>query len=97
MPMQEQPIVGALYEDADGLKFEVTGFDEDEGAVEIRYHDGSVDELDIDTWYEMELRRLKGDGEWSDDEDEDDEPPAGANDEDDQDEDEDEFDDEAEE
>lgn len=99
MPMQEQPIVGALYEDTDGLKFEVTGFDEDEGAVEIRYDDGSVDALDIDTWYEMELRRLKADGEWAGDEDEDDEDvrPTETEDEDGPEDDEDEYDDEEEE
>ncbi len=90
MPMQEEPIVGALYQDSDGLKFEVTGFDVDDGAIEIRYDDGSVDELDIDAWYELELRRLKGDGEWPGDEDEDDEDerPVVDDDEDDQDDDE---------
>jgi len=101
MPMQQQPIIGALYEDTDGLKFEVTGFDEDEGAVEIRYDDGSVDALDIDTWYEMELRRLKADGEWAGDgdeeEDDEDGPLTGVDDEDGPEGDEDEYDDEEEE
>lgn len=99
MPMQEEPIVGALYEDPDGLKFEVTGFDENGGAIEIRYDDGSVDELDIDTWYEMELHRLKTDGERPGDEDENDENgrPAPASDDDEEEDDEDDYDDEEEE
>lgn len=89
MPMQEDPVVGAVYEDPDGLTFEVTDFDEDEGAIEVRYDDGSVDEIDIDTWYEMELRRLEGD-----DEDDEEERPARADDDDEEEDDEDDYDDE---
>ncbi len=99
MPMQEDPIVGAVYEDSDGLAFEVTDFDEDEGAIEVRYDDGSVDEIDIDTWYEMELRRLEGDGDGSGDEEDEEEKerPARADDDDEEDDDEDDYDDEEEE
>lgn len=95
MPMQEDPIVGAVYEDSDGLTFEVTDFNEDEGTIEVRYGDDSVDEFDIDTWYEMELRRLEGDGEGSGDEDDDEEErPARADDDDEEGDDEDDYDDE---
>ncbi len=83
MPIQEDPVVGVTYEDPDGQTFEVTDVDEDEGAIEVRYDDGSVDEIDIDTWYEMELRRLEGGGEGAgDDEDEEEERPARVDDED---------------
>ncbi len=97
MPIQEDPVVGATYEDPDGLTFEVTDFDEDEGAIEVRYDDGSVDEIDIDTWFEMELRRLEGDGGGAgDEEEEEEERPARADGEDDDEEgdDEDDYDDE---
>ena len=70
MPMDEEPVVGAMYEDEDGLAFEVLSFDEDEGIIEVQYEDGEVSEIDIDTWYEMDLQRLKSDS-WKDsDEDE---------------------------
>jgi hypothetical protein len=59
MPMEEEPVVGAMYEDEDGLAFEVLAFDEDEGTIEVQYEDGKVSEIDIDAWYEMELQRLK--------------------------------------
>ena len=68
MPMQEEPIVGAQYEDADGLTFEITDFNVDEGVIEVRYHDDSASEIDIDTWYELELRRRKTDEDVEDDE-----------------------------
>jgi hypothetical protein len=99
MPIQEDPIVGTFYEDPDGLTFEVTAFDEDEGAIEVRYDDGSVDEIGIDTWYEMELRRVEGHeaGPGDDDEDEDEEErPGRAADDYDEADDEDDYDDEEE-
>jgi hypothetical protein len=66
MPIQEEPRVGAVYEDAEGKTFEVIGVDEDEGNIEIRYVDDAVDEIDIDTWYEMELQQITPTAEWDD-------------------------------
>lgn len=54
-------MVGALYEDTDGLRFEVTDFDVDEGTIDVRYDDGTMGEIDIDAWYELELRHYKPD------------------------------------
>jgi hypothetical protein len=59
MPMEEEPVVGAIYEDPDGLAFEVVSFDEDDGTIEVQYEDGEVGEIDIDAWYEMELQQLR--------------------------------------
>lgn len=59
MPMEEEPVVGAMYEDQDGLAFEVLSFDEDDGTIEVQYEDGEVSEIDIDAWYEMDLQQLK--------------------------------------
>lgn len=59
MPMEEEPVVGAMYQDEDGLAFEVLSFDEDEGTIEVQYEDDKVSEIDIDAWYEMDLQKLK--------------------------------------
>lgn len=59
MPMEEEPVVGAMYEDEDGLAFEVLSFDEDDGTIEVQYEDGEMSEIDIDAWYEMDLQPLK--------------------------------------
>lgn len=102
MPMEEEPVVGAIYEDQDGQAFEILAFDEDEGSIEIQYADGSVDEIDLDAWYEMDLKPLKT-APWKDDEEaEDDEderksrggPPLEDDEEDEDDEDLDDYDDE---
>jgi hypothetical protein len=59
--MEEEPIVGAVYEDADGRAFEVIDFDEDEATVEIEYEDGTVEELDLDAWYDLDVQRVESD------------------------------------
>ena len=97
MPMEEEPVVGKTYEDADGVAFEILAFDEDDGTIEIQYADGSLDEIDIDTWYEMDLRQLKStekaDAEEDDEDEEDEKPKLAKNDDDDEDDDYDDFDD----
>lgn len=72
MPMEEEPVVGAMYEDQDGLAFEVLSFDEDEGTIEVQYEDGEVGEIDIDAWYEMDLQPLKT-AAWKDEDEEEEE------------------------
>ncbi len=58
MPIEEEPIVGATYEDDEGRSFEVISFDEDDGTIEVQYEDETMNKIDIDAWYEMELKRL---------------------------------------
>lgn len=97
MPIEEDPKIGAIYEDPDGLAFKVMAVDEDEGTIEICYDDGAIGEIDADSWYEMELRRLKAAAGWpgepvpvDDEEEEDENRPGSPDDEDDDEEDEDE-------
>lgn len=84
MPIEEDPKIGAIYEDPDGLAFKVVAVDEDEGTIEISYDDGAIGEIDADSWYEMELRRLKSSAGWpgepvpADDEEEEDENRSGG-------------------
>ena len=92
MPMEEEPVVGKMYEDADGMAFEILAFDEDDGTIEIQYDDGTVDEIDLDTWYEMDLQQLKtaeksDEDEVDEDEEEEDEKPKVSKDSDDDDDD----------
>ncbi|MBI3779356.1 MAG: hypothetical protein HY274_10700 [Gammaproteobacteria bacterium] len=79
MPMHEEPVVGAFYEDLeeDGRTFEVLAFDENDGTIEIQYSDGTTDEIDLDDWYGMDLEQLE-----SDEDDEDDADDSDASDDD---------------
>lgn len=74
MPMYEEPVVGAFYEDRgeDGRTFEVTAFDENDGTIEIQYSDGTTDEIDLDDWYGMDLEQLESDEEEDETDDADD-------------------------
>lgn len=82
MPMYEEPVVGAFYEDReeDGRTFEVTAFDENDGTIEIQYSDGTTDEIDLDDWYGMDLEQLESD---EDEDEEDDIDDSDATDDDD--------------
>ncbi len=64
MPMEEEPVVGAMYEDPEGRSFEIVALNEDDGTIEVQYEDGAVDEIDIDAWYEMELQPVKATPPW---------------------------------
>lgn len=56
MITENDPIIGYWYQHLDkGQHFLVVAFDEDEELVEIQHFDGSIEEIDLDTWYEMEL------------------------------------------
>ncbi len=69
MPMHEEPLIGATYENPEERTFKVTAFDQDEATVTVEYADGSIETLDLDNWYDMDLEMID-DGE-EDDEDDD--------------------------
>ena len=65
MPTDYAPEVGDWYKTAEGMSFEVIAVDEDEGIVEIQYFDGAVEELDTESWYEMDLSHREPPEDWS--------------------------------
>jgi hypothetical protein len=73
-----EPVKGQWYENVEEDEtFRVLSVDEDSELVEIEYLDGDIEELDLDTWHEMDLERIEEPEGWADndgeDEDEDDE------------------------
>ncbi|MFA7095454.1 MAG: DUF6763 family protein [Gammaproteobacteria bacterium] len=66
MPTDVDPIVGNWYRDLErDERFEVVAVDEDEGVVEVQYFEGEVEELDVDTWYEMDLEVIEAPDDWT--------------------------------
>jgi hypothetical protein len=54
-----EPVKGQWYENVeDDETFRVLSVDEDAELVEIEYLDGDIEELDLDTWHEMDLERI---------------------------------------
>lgn len=66
MAIRNLPEVGQWYAHRDkGQTFQVVAFDEDDGLVELQDFDGDVDEVDLDTWHEMQLERAEPPEDWT--------------------------------
>jgi len=71
-----EPVPGQWYENIEEEEsFRVLSVDEDSELVEIEYLDGDVEEIDLETWHEMDLERTTEPEGWTgsaedDDEDE---------------------------
>jgi hypothetical protein len=88
------PTPGKWYENKEEDEtFRVLSVDEDDELVEIEYLDGEIEELDLDTWHELDLEITEEPEGWSDEEDDEDEEEEEEDEDDDWDEDEDEDDD----
>jgi hypothetical protein len=70
------PIPGRWYEDLDEeVIFQVMTVDPDEELVQLQYENGEIEEIDLDTWHELDLDEAQEPEGWSSasEEDEDDE------------------------
>ncbi|MCI0667177.1 MAG: hypothetical protein L0Y38_00450 [Methylococcaceae bacterium] len=66
MATDVDPIVGNWYQRLDkGQEFEVVAFDEEDGIVEIQHADGNREDLDIDSWYALELEAIDSPDEYA--------------------------------
>lgn len=66
MAAEVDPMVGNWYQHLDkGQRFEVIAVDEEEGMVEIQTFDGTLEQFDLDTWYEMDLEPIEIPEDWA--------------------------------
>ena len=101
MSREYAPTPGKWYENKDEEEtFRVLSVDEDDELVEIEYVDGEIEELDLDTWHELDLELTEepegwaGDDEGDDEEEDEEEEDFDEDEEDDDDDDEDDDEDE---
>ena len=76
MSRDYEPTPGQWYENVEEEEsFRVLSVDEDSELVEIEYLDGDIEEIDLETWHEMDLERTEEPEGWtgSADEEEDEE------------------------
>jgi len=59
------PRVGDWYQNISGENFEIVALDDDEATLEIQYFDGAVEEVDFDSWYELEIQPIEPPEDWS--------------------------------
>ena len=92
MARDYDPVQGQWYEDLEENEiFRVLSVDPDEEIIEVQYENGDIEEIDLDTWHELDLERAEEPEGWASDDD-DDEDEEEEDDEDDWDEDEDDDD-----
>jgi predicted dehydrogenase len=90
------PVQGQWYEDLEENEvFRVLSVDPDEEIIEVQYENGDIEEIDLDTWHELDLERAQEPEGWAsdDEEEEDDEEDDDEDDWDEDDEDDDDWDD----
>jgi hypothetical protein len=67
-----EPVPGQWYENLEEEEsFRVLSVDEDSELVEIEYLDSDIEEIDLETWHEMDLERIEEPEGWSESDDED--------------------------
>ena len=94
MSRDYEPVPGQWYENLeDEESFRVLTVDEDSELVEIEYLDGEIEEIDLETWHEMDLDKTDEPEGWAESEEEDEDEDEEEDDEEDDDWDEDEDDD----
>ena len=60
-----QPRLGDWYKSITSDRFEIVALDDDASTMEIQYFDGSVEEIDFDTWKDMEIVPIEPPEDWS--------------------------------
>ncbi|HJS22378.1 MAG TPA: DUF6763 family protein [Steroidobacteraceae bacterium] len=71
------PVPGQWYENLEEEEtFQVLKVDEDSELIEIQYLDGDVEEIDLESWAEMDLEKRDEPEGWSGSEGDDDEEEA---------------------
>ena len=94
MARDYDPVQGKWYEDLEENEvFKVLSVDPDQELVEVQYENGDIEEIDLDTWHELDLEQAEEPEGWASDDEEEDEEEEEEEDEDDWDEDDDDWDD----
>jgi len=59
------PEIGSWFRVSEGKTFEVVAVDEKDLTVEIQHFDGTVEELDVDSWRQMSAEPVEAPEDWS--------------------------------
>ena len=94
MSRDYEPVPGQWYENLEeDESFRVLKVDEDAELVQIEHLDGEIEQLDLETWHEMDLEETEEPEGWAESEDEDEDEEEDEDWDEDEDEDEDDDDD----
>ncbi len=65
MTLEMTPNVGDWYQNASGESFEIVAYDMSRGLIEIQYFDGTIEEIDVDSWHEQFMVAIEPPEDWS--------------------------------
>jgi predicted dehydrogenase len=66
------PVQGQWYENLEENEiFRVLSVNPDEELIEIQYENGDIEEIDLDTWHELDLEQAEEPEGWASDDDDD--------------------------
>lgn len=70
MARDYDPVQGQWFEDLEENEvFRVLSVDPDEEIIEVQYENGDIEEMDLDTWHELDLERASEPEGWASDDD----------------------------
>ncbi len=59
------PAIGNWFRRPNGTLFEVVAVDEEDGTIEIQQFDGTIGEVEVDTWPQLLLVEVSAPEDWS--------------------------------
>jgi len=74
------PAIGRWYRRTNGQLFEVVAVDDGDSTIELQFFDGTIDEIDRDTWSNFLVERVAAPEDWSGSVDMDPEDYSGSDD-----------------
>ena len=60
-----EPAIGRWYRRANGQLFEVVAVDEQDRTIELQFFDGTIDEVDQESWKRLLIERVAAPEDWS--------------------------------
>ena len=60
-----KPTIGRWYRRTNGQLFEVVAVDDDDETIELQFFDGTIDEVDRETWEKLLIERVAPPEDWS--------------------------------
>lgn len=59
------PTIGRWYRRPNGQLFEVVAVDDDDQTIELQFFDGTIDEVDRETWSKLLIEQVAAPEDWS--------------------------------
>lgn len=65
MTVNLTPNIGDWYQDVSSNSFEIVAFDSVHGLIEMQFFDGTIEEIDIESWNEQMFITIEAPEDWS--------------------------------